>query len=388
MEKLKMLIEAMKMSRNKYLKKIGYFADFNIASYFLKVLFYSAKAASYYNRGFANTFKQCYRLSHKEGFGPGDQYLLGLLNPELKPDDFKKYCSQRKMRSIQDSVNPVSWMPVTEDKSVFYRYCAANDISIPKLHAIFFNNTSGWTSGGGAPKTGEDWIKYFENNAPSEFVVKPARGFYGHEIGIFKKSGKEFSNVSGGTHGADRIVDFMSSSSRFDSFVVQERLKSHPELVRLSDSEVLQCVRFTTFVDADNNPHILHRQLKIVVGSSAIDNFEYGKTGNVIAQISPTGFLDLVVTMKQGIPGVVNVETHPKTGLNFKEYKVPMWEEACEFAKDAAVKFSPIRAVGWDVAITPDGPSLIEGNFYFDAPNWHGALEDILGVILPACKNS
>ena len=38
----------------------------------------------------------------------------------------------------------------------------------------------------------------------------------------------------------------------------------------------------------------------------------------------------------------------------------------CSVNERAARAFAPLRTIGWDVAITPDGPSLIEGNVTWD----------------------
>ena len=75
----------------------------------------------------------------------------------------------------------------------------------------------------------------------------------------------------------------------------------------------------------------------------------------------------------------------------FAGYKIPHYQEAIEFAKAAAHVVPSVGYVGWDVAITPDGPIMVEGNTIpgYDMPQnsaWHpdgrGALplfEETLG---------
>jgi len=55
---------------------------------------------------------------------------------------------------------------------------------------------------------------------------------------------------------------------------------------------------------------------------------------------------------------------HPTTGLTIPGFQVPQWEAVRETV-ESAVKLTPNAViVGWDVAITTDGPVLIEGNAY------------------------
>ena len=55
---------------------------------------------------------------------------------------------------------------------------------------------------------------------------------------------------------------------------------------------------------------------------------------------------------------------HPDTGFEFAGFIVPHLEAAKDMAK-AAAAFLPFRLVGWDVAITEEGPILVEGNHNF-----------------------
>ena len=57
-------------------------------------------------------------------------------------------------------------------------------------------------------------------------------------------------------------------------------------------------------------------------------------------------------------------DEHPDTHIRFVGYQLPMIPEAIALAKRAAREIPQMRHVGWDVAITPDGPAIIEGNEY------------------------
>ncbi len=53
---------------------------------------------------------------------------------------------------------------------------------------------------------------------------------------------------------------------------------------------------------------------------------------------------------------------HPVTGTKIAGFTIPMWEKCVETAKKAALVCPEVGYVGWDVAVTPDGPVLVEGN--------------------------
>ena len=53
---------------------------------------------------------------------------------------------------------------------------------------------------------------------------------------------------------------------------------------------------------------------------------------------------------------------HPKTHFVPKGYKIPMWDDVLQLVKEAAYVVPEVAYVGWDVALTKDGPVLIEGN--------------------------
>lgn len=53
---------------------------------------------------------------------------------------------------------------------------------------------------------------------------------------------------------------------------------------------------------------------------------------------------------------------HPKTGVVFKGFVIPYWNEILKLVKQASTVVPEVGYVGWDIAITPDGPIIVEGN--------------------------
>ena len=57
---------------------------------------------------------------------------------------------------------------------------------------------------------------------------------------------------------------------------------------------------------------------------------------------------------------------HPITGALITGVKIPFWEEVLDLVTNSALEIKDVRTVGWDVAISKSGPTLIEGNDNWD----------------------
>ena len=108
----------------------------------------------------------------------------------------------------------------------------------------------------------------------------------------------------------------------------------------------------------------------ILAGASPVDNFEYCRTGHLKANVCMgTGILGPGIGAMPGGLGSTVVREHPKPGAPIEGFRLPQWPAARELVARAAWRLSPIRTVGWDVALAPEGSVLVEGNVWGDPSN-------------------
>jgi hypothetical protein len=349
---------------------------------FFRIVRFCCAVTPPYSPDCLKVFLRALRLWRKERFTPKEAFQLGLFKPDIPDTELSKCVSIANLTKVQLSINPVSWAPFVNNKGIFYRYCAALDVPIPRLYAIFFRETAGWSLNGLVPATRDDWEKFLDLQLPSEFVIKPSEGFCGRKVNIFTRTDKGFIDGFGKQYNAADIYDEMFSDPRYDSFVIQERLRNHPELIHLTNNHFLQTVRIITFVDTAGRCHILHAYLKIILSQTVVDNWQHGLTGNAESAVSlSNGLLESAVTMGPNGSGIRTILTHPNTGVPFDQFRLPFWPEMCSLAKDTAIKFLPVRTIGWDVAITPNGPVILEGNTWWGASNEHQRMHIILEAL-------
>jgi len=348
-----------------------------------QIFFLLRKAAARYKVPSASIILRAAFLWRTRQFSPEEAYQLGLLNPNLSDSELVHYTSRKKMTAIQRAINPQSWEFLTEDKSIFYKYCMATGIPVPVLYAILFKKAPGWTCNGPSPASRDAWIRFLGEQLPAAFVVKPARGVYGQGVNAFRRSGSGFIDALGRPCKAQEIYEACASDPQFDCYVIQELLRSHRELVRLSGTPSLQTARIVSCVDGDGRCQLLYSSFKAIVGSNIIDNHAGGLTGNLSVEVClDTGSLNQAVKIALDGSGIQTFSRHPATGLPFEGFKLPFWDEARRMVSEAALKFLPIRTIGWDVALTPDGPVIVEGNMWWDPFNVHKCMDSVLDKLL------
>ena len=63
-----------------------------------------------------------------------------------------------------------------------------------------------------------------------------------------------------------------------------------------------------------------------------------------------------------GIDKKLNESEKSITNIKFDGFQIPYWEEIKEMVLKAALVNDKVNLVGWDVAISKNGPLIIEGN--------------------------
>ncbi len=138
--------------------------------------------------------------------------------------------------------------------------------------------------------------------------------------------------------------------------VVETVIKQHSALQALSSAGV-NTVRIFTLITRDGEYRVLGCRLRISV-HTFVDNMAAGNLAAPVDEQSgvvtgPGVYSDIACA-----PEVV----HPVTKVQIVGFAIPYWEETLDLVRQASLLNPRNRSIGWDVAITPDGPGLIEGN--------------------------
>jgi hypothetical protein len=135
--------------------------------------------------------------------------------------------------------------------------------------------------------------------------------------------------------------------------LVEEFVTQHPELMRLSPKSV-NTLRVITYFDGDT-VHVLAHAFKMGNGAD-LDNFGQG---GIQTTVYDGGVCRYGAFNKAGDKWL----KHPLTGVDIVGFVVPLYDEAIAMAVEMATVIPEVPYVGWDIAILPTRPIVIEGNY-------------------------
>lgn len=151
--------------------------------------------------------------------------------------------------------------------------------------------------------------------------------------------------------------------TRLDDCVVEPYIEQHETLNALGPGAV-SCIRMITICDKGEVNLVLHY---FFVPASGARNSHTNQGAimigvNKLGELAETG---LQLNIHRG-----KRKVHPDTGIVFKGFKIPFWKEATELVINAHKRFPKIHSIGWDVAISKDGPLIIEANQHWGPHNF------------------
>lgn len=138
--------------------------------------------------------------------------------------------------------------------------------------------------------------------------------------------------------------------------LIEESIENEASIKAFNPTS-LNTIRIVT-VRSNDYFKIICACLRIGAKGSKVDNVSCGGTS---ARINvATGCLDSVF-----YANAYRETSNSQTGRNEIGFEIPYWDETINLVSEASKRIPQIHIVGWDVAITPNGPALIEGNESF-----------------------
>ena len=268
--------------------------------------------------------------------------------------NYKDYLSHKENKKLLQwsySIG-IEQIVLVKNKILFEEFLVKKNISTPQ---IFFNNSKNkftYKRDVFEIETKNDFFSFLEkvfNNEKIEYIFcKPIDGIMGDNIFIIEK--KSHRKI------ADNLINLVFSKA----FIFQELILQHEVLKKINYSSI-NTLRVVTYKNNKNELEILSGMIRVGRKGAIVDNAHAG--GIVVPFNKETGKI-----CHEGLQLIDNgggiFYKHPDTEVIFDNFQIPHYTQVKEIVSKASSLFN-IPLLGWDVAITPNGPIIIEANHDF-----------------------
>lgn len=272
-------------------------------------------------------------------------YVYGMDVIGKEDCDYMDYYSFYQKRNKMNMTKPYNYICLLQDKRLFGTIASAYGIKTASNVAVVHNGVA-------SESINELLSKH------NHLFCKPVDSLCGNGVFELLFIDNEYY-IDKNRCSYDALLQYVKALK--GDFIIQPFVEQHKDISAIYD-KCINTVRIVTVnPNKTTNPDeivVLASLLRIGVGGMNVDN--WAKGGLVVGINHNNGTL-----MKYGFykPGHgTKTEKHPDSGVVFEGVKIPMYDELTKQVKSFHSKLNGIFTIGWDVAITNDGPLFIEGN--------------------------
>ena len=295
------------------------------------------------------------------GLGPG-YYLFGRFwRREIPLHSKLRHLNEKAYAKKISEVNHPDYQKMTQnkltEKALFNLYSIPTPRFFGHLHP-----TEGLACDNTPLRDGHDLERLLEKTRPHAICVKLVEGWGGEgfqaaHVRYNDTAPKLVSMVNGATFSTIEFVNnTLTLSPEYQGYIVEEFCQQHTWYSAINPTSV-NTLRIYAMCPPGRPTNILGGYLRVGRHNSITDN-------------ASTGGLFFVLNPRSGIlgPGVFNeigsaeYSKHPDSGVQLEGCKVPHWDKVCEIIPKALGVFPNTQYAGLDIAVTQEGPVLIEIN--------------------------
>jgi len=258
-----------------------------------------------------------------KGYGYLEYYTYGFAY--IKADQRETFMNMNEHLEMTRRLNDRAYYDVFDDKCRFYkRFAAFLKRDYVDLH------------------DGEEAFAAFCGKHPVFFVKQPVS--YGG-LGV-----KKIENQN-----SEDIKALYERLTQEGFWLAEEAIVQDERMAYLNPAAV-NTVRVVTIVNDAGEVKVVYALLRVGSGKNDVDNVSSGGMYTLLTEEGETVhpfFCD---------KDVAYYTSHPVTGRDLLHFKVPDYEKAVEMCREAARVVPQMRYIGWDIAITGQGPVMVEGN--------------------------
>lgn len=298
------------------------------------------------------------RLYRTKGLTTDEYYEFEF---EKRSENFRNnFLGMHEQRQYLDLLNPVKYYIFARNKFLTHKLLEQTGVQKPQLYCYYQPEGKVMESSEIANNVA-DVCRILRKRKAEQFVVKTTESSHGDNVVVVKHI--EYTEDDGVLHFFNGESQSLSNLLGGQPLIFESLVAQTAQIAAFNPSSV-NTVRFMTTLYPDGDARLVATFIKIGRAGRCVDNA--GGGGNVDACINlETGALQHVIQY-DGWRNIQDITHHPDSGALLDGVIIQNWEAIKQQVLEYQRCFPYVKAAGWDIAITDDGPVVIEVNDMWD----------------------
>lgn len=299
------------------------------------------------------------RLNKTRGFGLTEIHDNEL---DLRGKEYEEsFLNWKEQKEYLDLLNPRKYFILARNK--YLAHITLDSLGITaKSKLLCYYNPECEGDGISVANSVMTVSQILKRHGLKEFVVKTTESSHGDNVWVIKDinyNSEEDAVLKKFDDTTIRLSDLLNKEP-----LIFESLIRQTEQIKSFNPSSVNTVRFMTVLYPDCEAKIIATFIKIGRVGRCVDNA--GGGGNVDAGIDvSTGEIKNPILFSSW-RNITEIDIHPDSGASLRGVKIENWEEMKNKVLEFQKRLPFVKAAGWDIAITPSGPVIIEVNDMWD----------------------
>ncbi len=280
---------------------------------------------------------------------------------EKRSENFRReFLGEQEQRYYLEVLNPVKYYILARNKYMAHKMLEKTGICKTPLYC-FYQPDGKMLSEEEIAGNVEGVMNILRAKKVTTCVIKTTESSHGDHVMVVQRMEYGIDDVLLTLHDESQVKlsDVLGSVPLVFEGVIQQT----QQFAEFNPTSV-NTVRFMTALYPDGKAYIVATFIKIGRAGRCVDNA--GAGGNVDVCVDPdSGTLQYAIRY-DGWRQIAEIDRHPDSGTPLNGVVIDHWEEICHQVLTFQQAFPYIKVAGWDIAITDDGPVVIEVNDMWD----------------------
>jgi len=306
-------------------------------------------------RKIVRDYKQLYK---SKGLTTDEYYEFEF---EKRDEEFRKsFLGLNEQRFYLDYLNPVKYYSLARNKYLAHKMLEDTGVRKSELYC-YYQPEARFISSNEKASDREGVLRILKNKQVQSCVIKTTESSHGDNVWVINAI--EYKDGDAVMTRFDGETLLLSSILGKEALIFESVVKQTKQFAAFNESSV-NTVRFMTTLYPDGSARVIATWFKVGRKGKCVDNA--GNGGNVDAAIDTETGKIYNVFQFDGWRKAKQIEKHPDSGNQLNGVMVENWKAIKEEVKRFQQAFPYCKAAGWDIAITDDGPVVIEVNDFWD----------------------